>query len=434
MRNALRLAAVLFVAKASYCAVQINYPQNGAVTNSPLHVAASATPDNPSAPIVAMQIYANGGLVYNGSGSTVDTYINLGAGNHEVVVQAWDAAGGTSVAPVYVTGSGSGVFLSSPGANATLNGSAHVQATAFSPSQVTAMQIYDNGVLVNETPGAAIDTTVNLSPGSHYLVVQAWDTTGTFFLNPVVVNVPGGDPPPLQPQAQTSPPAPPAPQGGPQAYVAPNASAKFDIDQMPGWQNCGACSGRNAAGPAVPYSMSEGVQSPSMDGKSAVFWLGGNAPFGSAIWWKQLGGNAGATHFVYDLYFYANNPGASQALEFDVNQAVGGRKYIFGTECDIVEGHAWRVWDTANNHWTSTGASCQINANSWNHLTWELERVNGQTRFVAVTLNGYRQTVDKYFNSKPGGYDELNVAFQMDGNRNQDDYQVWLDKVSLYAW
>ncbi len=433
LRNAIRLAAVLLATKAaSLGAVNISYPQNGAVTNSPLHVAASATSDNPSAPIVAMQVYANGGLVYNGPGSTVDAYINVGAGDHDIVVQAWDSAGGSSTAPVHIVGSGSGVFLSSPGANATVNGSARVQASAFSPNQITAMQVYDNGGLVNETPGSSVDTTLNLTPGSHYLVVQAWDTSGTPFLNPVIVNVPGGEP---QLQAQTqSAPAPPAQPAGPQAYVAENASAKLDIDEMPGWDNCGACSGRNAAGPAVPYSMSEGVQSPSIDGKSAVFWIGGNAPFGSAIWWKQLGGNAGATHFVYDLHFYTNNPNASQALEFDVNQSVGGRKYIFGTECDIVEGGAWRVWDTANVHWVSTGASCHINGNSWNHLTWELERTGGKTHFVAVTLNGYRQTIDKYFDSKPGGYSELNVAFQMDGNRTQDDYQVWLDKVSLYAW
>jgi hypothetical protein len=29
---------------------------------------------------------------------------------------------------------------------------------------------------------------------------------------------------------------------------------------------------------------------------------------------------------------------------------------------------------------------------------------------------------------------ELNVAFQMDGNKYMTDYSVWLDKVSLTAW
>jgi len=63
-----------------------------------------------------------------------------------------------------------------------------------------------------------------------------------------------------------------------------------------------------------------------------------------------------------------------------------------------------------------------------------LERVGDQTHFIAVTLNGYRQVVDKYYQAKPWGGHEINVAFQMDGNHIQQNYQVWLDKVSLYYW
>ena len=431
MRISIRLAGLFLALTAfSFAGVNISAPANGAVTNSPLHVAATAYPANAASPIVAMQIYVNGGLVYNAPGSTVDTYINLGAGQFEVVVQAWDSAGASYTQPVYVSGSGAGVFVSSPGANAWVNGAAHVQATAASRNNITVMQVYDNGGLVNETPGSSVDTTLPLTPGSHYLVVQAWDAAGAVFLNPVIVNAPGAV------EAAQAPPPPVVTNnaGGPQAYVAGNAIAKQDIDQMPGWDNCGACSGIGAKGPVVPYSMSEGVQNPSMDGKSAVFWIGGTASFGSAIWWKQLGGNDGITHFVYDLYFFPNNLGASQAMEFDVNHSAGGKKYIYGTECDIVSGHKWRVWDTINAHWMDTGASCYPNQNSWNHLTWELERVGDKTHFIAVTLNGYRQVVDKYYTAKPSGVHEINVAFQMDGNRAQDDYQVWLDKVSLYYW
>jgi hypothetical protein len=432
LRKTIRLMMVTLAASAtSLAGVNISSPKNGAVTNSPLHVAASATP-NSSAPIKAIQIYVDGGLVYNAGGSTVDTFLNLGYGNHMVVVQAWDAAGATYKAPVYVVGSGSGVFLSSPGANAVVNGSAHVKATAYSPNHVHVMQIYDNGNLVNQTPGASVDTTIPVSPGSHYLVVKAWDNNGTQFMDPVLVTTSGTStsssnaPPPATQQAP--------PQDAPQAWVAPNASAKVDVDQMGGWENCGACSGINANGPVVPYSMTQGINSPSLDGKSAIFWIGGDKPWGSAIWWKQLGANDGATHFVYDLEFFLKDPGVSQALEFDVNQTVGGKKYIFGTECDIRSGNAWRVWDTINAHWMSTGASCHVNGNSWNHLTWEMERVGDKTHFIAVTMNGYRQTIDKYYTAKPWGGRELNVAFQMDGDEHMDDYQVWLDRVRLYAW
>lgn len=49
-------------------------------------------------------------------------------------------------------------------------------------------------------------------------------------------------------------------------------------------------------------------------------------------------------------------------------------------------------------------------------------------------MNGNRQVVDKYYYPQPSGVHEVNVAFQMDGNSNQDDCQVSLDKVSLFYW
>lgn len=435
MQNAFRLAAVLFaLTAASFAGVTVSSPTNGATTNSPLHVVAVATPDNPSAQITAMQIYVDGGLVYQGNGGNIDTYLNVGAGNHTVAVQSWDSAGTSAVQSVSVIGTGVGVFLSSPGANAVLNGSAHVQATGASPNQITAMQVYDNGNLVNETQGTTVDTTLNLTPGSHYVVVQAWDSTGAVFFNPVTVNVAGA--PSVQAQDQSATTQPVAGnQAAPQANIPSGATAKYDIDQMGGWESCDACAGINGSGPVDPYSMTQNIQSPSLDGSAATFWLGGNIPWGAALWWKQLGPNDAVSHFVYDLQFYVTNPQAAQGLEFDVNQSVGGQKFIFGTECDVRTNGGWRVWDTANAKWIETGATCQVNANSWNHLTWEYERVGNQTHFIAVTLNGYRQVVDKYFYSRPvGNAREINVAFQMDGNEHEENYQAWLDKVTLYYW
>jgi hypothetical protein len=433
LQNAIRFATVLLaLTAASFAGVTVNSPTNGATTNSPLHVVAAATPNNPAAPIAAMQIYVDGGLVYQGNGANVDTYLSVGAGNHQVAVKSWDAAGASSVQAVNVVGTGVGIFLSSPGANATLNGSAHVQASAVSKNPITVMQVYDNGKLVNQTTGAALNTTVNIAPGSHYLVVQAWDSTGAVFFNPVTVNAPGGPAPPMP---QAAPATATANQAVPQANIPSGATAKTDIDQMGGWQSCDACAGANGAGPVDPFSMTQGIRSPSLDGSAATFWLGGKIPWGAALWWKQLGPNDGVSHFVYDLQFFVANPQVAQGLEFDVNQSVGGLKYIFGTECDVRTNGGWRVWDTANAHWMQTGVSCQVNANAWNHLTWEFERIGNQTHFIAVTLNGYRRAVNKYYYARSvGNAREINVAFQMDGDKNEDNYQAWLDKVTLYYW
>ena len=60
--------------------------------------------------------------------------------------------------------------------------------------------------------------------------------------------------------------------------------------------------------------MHQFIATPSISGKASEYsdWAEGSV-FGS-LWWKQLGANANASHFVYDLYFYVKNPNAPQAL------------------------------------------------------------------------------------------------------------------------
>ena len=165
--------------------------------------------------------------------------------------------------------------------------------------------------------------------------------------------------------------------------------------------------------------------------------MGGRTPYANALWWKQLGGNPAAHHFVYDLYFYYNNASAPQALEFDMNQSLGGFRYVFGTECDFKgTPHNWRVWDYTL-RWQSTGIPCTpTSANGWHNLKWEFERtLTGKTHFVAVTVDGVRTTVNRYYTPRPVGTTrELNVAVQLDGNKPMTSYSAWVDQVKLSAW
>src|SRR5688500_786395 len=89
-----------------------------------------------------------------------------------------------------------------------------------------------------------------------------------------------------------------------------------NIDQMSGWDHCTVCAGAGGQGSVAVFSMKQNVSSPSMDGRSAKFFLGGTNNYSNALWWKQLGSNPGVRNFKYDLYFYIKNPGAAQALEF----------------------------------------------------------------------------------------------------------------------
>ncbi len=303
------------------------------------------------------------------------------------------------------------ITVSSPTSGSTVASPVHVVASGS--SDVYAMKIYADYQGVYSVSGSKVDTYLTLSAGGHALTVQGWSTSGAIYKMPVSITV--------------------SSSGG-STFTPPAGSYTYNnIDQITGWQSCGACAGIGGNGPVATYWMKQFVSSPSMDGKSAQFYLGGKA-WANALWWKQLGANAGVSHFAYDLYFYINYPGNAQALEFDVNQSVNGKKYIFGTQCNVAAGQ-WDVWNTAGAYWVHTGIGCTAPpAYKWNHLTLEFQRVNGQTVFVAVTLNGVKKYINRTYNAKAVNASELNVAFQMDLKGAGAGYTTWLDKVRLIVW
>jgi hypothetical protein len=222
------------------------------------------------------------------------------------------------------------------------------------------------------------------------------------------------------------------------ALEAPASAPSFwKIEEMAGWESCTVCAGPGGNGPTAEHSIWQGITTPSTDGKAAQFNVSGGNPWSAALWWKQLGGNDSVRHFVYDLYYYTDNPGAPQALEFDVNQSTrGGNWYIFGTECDLKGSQTWRVWDSANSHWVSTGVHCAVpQAYTWHHLTWEFERTpDNRVHFVTLTLNGEKHYIDMYFWPTAPDGSGIDVAFQIDLDGRPNPARVWLDQVSLTYW
>jgi len=209
-----------------------------------------------------------------------------------------------------------------------------------------------------------------------------------------------------------------------------NVFSVGEIQRLSGWVSCGGCAGRGGTGASSSHSMKR-VSSPSLSGAAAQFSISSGRPFANALWWKQLGRQNGLTAFVYDLFFFIKNPGASQALEFDVNYGDGRHRWIFGTQCNIAGGH-WDIYGNAAGRWRSTGVHCAPpRANTWHHLVWEFRRSGNQVVFVAFTYDGVRHTVNRAFPARSSGVHELNVAFQMDMTRSHTAYSTWLDNVTL---
>src|SRR3954469_9198608 len=117
-----------------------------------------------------------------------------------------------------------------------------------------------------------------------------------------------------------------------------------NLDRKTGWNSCSVCAGAGGQGTSATHWFKQGVSSPSLDGASMQFFLGGTNNYSNAYWWKPVATGTTATNFVYDFYYYIKNSKAPQALEFEVNQGKSGKKYIFGTQCGFASG-VWRVYD-----------------------------------------------------------------------------------------
>ena len=87
--------------------VSVNTPTSGTTSGSPVHFVAGAW-SNCTKGVAAMGIYtAPGKLAYTVNGAKMDTYLNMGNGTYNVVVQEWDNCNSSTTAPLTLTVGGS---------------------------------------------------------------------------------------------------------------------------------------------------------------------------------------------------------------------------------------------------------------------------------------------------------------------------------------
>jgi hypothetical protein len=271
------------------------------------------------------------------------------------------------------------------------------------------MRLYVDGkaVLYSFTP--SINQFIWMANGPHTIEVVAEDTAGYIATASMQVNVTGQDPGVNNLQNQTN------------------------------WLSCSAviASGETCAaglGTAVS-TLTYGQSSPSLDGSAARFSLAGPTPYSNELYWTPVGGGNNVSHFTLDLWFYVDHGDAPQALEFDVNQAFGGTRWTWGSECDFNQTGKWNIWDDLHGVWVPTSVPCNhFPSNTWIHLVWTLERVGNQVHYISLNVADRNYVIDTYYTAQPKWYqEEIDVAFQVDGNFAQQPYNVWLDQVTLNA-
>ncbi len=219
------------------------------------------------------------------------------------------------------------------------------------------------------------------------------------------------------------------------ALVAPVAATTTytKLETSSGWGSCGS---KSCAGGSGAILWKKTVSSPSLDGASEQFYVGGGA-FADALWWKHVTTTSGVSHFVLDMYQYLKTPSAAQAIEYAANQYYSGHWYKFSTQCSFAGG-VWRVWDSYNRRWSSTSVGCsRPAANSWTHLVFEYARANGKAVFVAITINGSKHYINKSFSpqsTSSGSNGDIGVHYQLDIGSSGTDFSSWVDKMNFTIW
>jgi hypothetical protein len=60
--------------------------------------------------------------------------------------------------------------------------------------------------------------------------------------------------------------------------------------------------------------------------------------------------------------------------------------------------------------------------------------VGDQVHYITLSVADQTYNGETYFTAHPNwDHEEIDVAFQMDGNFEQEPYSVWLDEVNLLA-
>ena len=327
-----------------------------------------------------------------------------------------------------------GITITSPGSGSSVLSPVHFVASSTSGCSrgIAAMGVYDGDVLMATTDGPKMDTNVSLTDGTHNnIVVQNWDLCGGYTKVRISLKV----------GSSTSP------------DTIPSTAKTFAaVENFKGWHGFGELAPRyeicTTCTSKVTWGFAQGVTAPAGGASTTAtrFSLGGIVPYSDALFSNHVIGD-GTTqgipdssgsimnsirHMVYDVYFYGANLGSAHALEFDIGLNVSGRAMMFGTECRMEGNRLWAIWDNPNQRWVDTRVPCEAVSGKWNHLVIKFSHTSDHKLiYNSITLNGKTTAINWTNNSIPSSWHGMVINFQLDGNKLQTDFSVYLDKLNI---
>ncbi|MGA8538736.1 MAG: Ig-like domain-containing protein, partial [Terriglobales bacterium] len=156
--------------------VSVTAPAIGKTIPSPVHMVATA--NGGGYPVSAISIYVDNQPLYSTAAASVNTFLSLPAGSHQVVATAWNTAGQAASQSLSI--SVAGVTITSPSAGATVASPVRVAATAtaLSGRVIETMNVYVDGKNAYTVAASSLNTSLAVAAGVHNIKVQAIDSAG----------------------------------------------------------------------------------------------------------------------------------------------------------------------------------------------------------------------------------------------------------------
>jgi hypothetical protein len=172
-------------------ALAVTAPVSSSNVVAPINIQASAVPSSGRS-ISKWAVYVDNALAYKGGATeSINAKVNASAGMHTVLIVVWDSTNTSAERQMSVDVQPVAVNISTPLNAAAVNSPVHLQATAYSPHQIVGWHIYVDSVeSFTQTTGNAISADSPMAPGTHAVVIRAWDSTGAYGDQTISVTVP----------------------------------------------------------------------------------------------------------------------------------------------------------------------------------------------------------------------------------------------------
>jgi hypothetical protein len=274
-------------------------------------------------------------------------------------------------------------------------------------SEAVAVRIYVDGVSKYSSSSKTIDTSIYVSSGQRTFVVQTWDKYGNVEKYAVGIT----------------------------AKTSSLAKSIYNLEEN-WWGNCGTCG--NHIGDTRYVSGGQGIgYSPALKGKSSKFSIGGSNPYTNYYWYLKNGWGQYVSRIKISLDLFVPGGSDPQAIEFESQHRWKNYLYNFSLQLGY-KSYRWKTFDYITNVWKDTGVGFSpLSPDKWHHLEseWEIDHTNHRRKLVAFSLDGRRMTPVSavYLPAKYStGPDYMTIgAFQLDMNRNAQDFHVYVDNFTF---